>query len=173
MWLNNHQCGHKEGEKFPICWGDNHQRKSSHRKNSDIFKESFSTPGEITHMLNLKSCYTNLLQTRACSSIGWNTSIGSNILLCKIYCKLKVILIYFGGCQGGSMSLNQCNRKSNYYVGNLLSENLSSLLKSVSQNIAIKPSFRRTTITQTRSSGSDISSENTDHSYFLKVNWNH
>ena len=30
MWLNNPQCGHKEGEKFPFYWWDNHPGKSSH-----------------------------------------------------------------------------------------------------------------------------------------------
>ena len=144
MWLNNPQCDIKKGKNSQFV-GEITINATPPIEKNDIFKESFSAPSEITHMLNLKSCYKNLLLTRACSSIGWNTSIGSNIFLCKIYCKLKYILIYFGGCQGGSMSLNQCNRKSNYYVGNLLSENLSSLLKSVSQNIAIKPSFKSTT----------------------------
>ena len=30
MWFNNPQCGHKEGEKFPILWWYNHQGTSSH-----------------------------------------------------------------------------------------------------------------------------------------------
>ena len=30
MWLNNPQCGYKEGEKFPIFLWDNYQGKSSH-----------------------------------------------------------------------------------------------------------------------------------------------
>ena len=30
MWLNNPQCGYKEGEKFQKFWSDNHQGKSSH-----------------------------------------------------------------------------------------------------------------------------------------------
>ena len=30
MWLNNPQCGNKEGGKFPFFWQDNHQGKSSH-----------------------------------------------------------------------------------------------------------------------------------------------
>ena len=30
MWLNNPQCQHKEGLKFPIFWWDNHQDEPSH-----------------------------------------------------------------------------------------------------------------------------------------------
>ena len=30
MWLNNPQCGHKEGQKSPNFWWDNHQGESSH-----------------------------------------------------------------------------------------------------------------------------------------------
>ena len=33
MWLNNPQCGHKEGEKIPIFWKDYHEDKSSHMIN--------------------------------------------------------------------------------------------------------------------------------------------
>ena len=29
-WLNNPQCGHKEGQKFPFFGWDKHQGKSSH-----------------------------------------------------------------------------------------------------------------------------------------------
>ena len=29
MWLNNSQCGHREGQKFPIVWWDNHLGKFS------------------------------------------------------------------------------------------------------------------------------------------------
>ena len=34
VWLNNPQCGHKEGGKFQIFWRDNHQGKSSHIEKS-------------------------------------------------------------------------------------------------------------------------------------------
>ena len=38
MWLNNPQCGHTKGQKFPVFWWDNHQGKSSH-----IYLSHYST----------------------------------------------------------------------------------------------------------------------------------
>ena len=37
MGLNNPQCGHKEGRKFPNFWWDNHQGKSSHICDQNMF----------------------------------------------------------------------------------------------------------------------------------------
>ena len=42
MWLNNTQCGQKEGKKFPIFWWDNHQGESSHilfQKKLQMYKQ--------------------------------------------------------------------------------------------------------------------------------------
>ena len=38
MWLDNPQCGHKKGKKFPIFWSDNHQGESSHMQG---FRENY------------------------------------------------------------------------------------------------------------------------------------
>ena len=44
MWLDNPHCGHKEGQKFPFVWWDNHQGESSHVHRYNFFLNTSMRP---------------------------------------------------------------------------------------------------------------------------------